>query len=183
MVLSFSFLELGQDAISTGRGWFTTVVIRSAVVNSVLGGWARLETQCPFDRRIWSAMSNHKHAVWHKHVDHRPETLGGCILVQPVVAISSGPRAWPPNHRQGVRTFMTHCIHFLFWPVKEHQVARQRACELIWSTSCWALTVWRQLAALSQLADLTLCYTHGFPTCCLTGTGSGKHLIGAVPLD
>lgn len=41
MVLSFTFLELGQDAIMSGRGWFTVVVLRSTIINKVVGGWSR----------------------------------------------------------------------------------------------------------------------------------------------
>lgn len=39
MVLSFSFLELGQEALSSGRGWFTCVVLRSTVIAKIAGGW------------------------------------------------------------------------------------------------------------------------------------------------
>lgn len=39
MVLSFSFLELGQEALSSGRGWFTCVVLRSTFIAKIVGGW------------------------------------------------------------------------------------------------------------------------------------------------
>ena len=38
MVLSFSFLELGQSAISDGSGWLTPVVIRDAIAAEVVRG-------------------------------------------------------------------------------------------------------------------------------------------------
>jgi hypothetical protein len=41
MVVSFSFLELGQEAVSTGFGWFTCAVLRSSVIAQVEGGWSR----------------------------------------------------------------------------------------------------------------------------------------------
>jgi hypothetical protein len=41
MVLSFTFLELGQPAVTHGRAWLTPVVIRSTVLHDVEGGWAR----------------------------------------------------------------------------------------------------------------------------------------------
>ena len=40
MVLSLTFRELGQEAISSGRAWFTCAVIRSTVVGEVVGGWS-----------------------------------------------------------------------------------------------------------------------------------------------
>ncbi len=40
MVLSFSFVELGQLALSTGDGWFTPLVLRTAVIDQVRGGWS-----------------------------------------------------------------------------------------------------------------------------------------------
>ena len=40
MVVSFTFLELGQNAISTGRGWLTCAVLRSSVISLVQGGWS-----------------------------------------------------------------------------------------------------------------------------------------------
>jgi len=39
MVLSFTFLQLGQEAISTGGGWFTPVVLRASVIHTIRGGW------------------------------------------------------------------------------------------------------------------------------------------------
>jgi hypothetical protein len=35
MVLSFSFLELGQFALSNGSGWLTPVVLRDNMMNKV----------------------------------------------------------------------------------------------------------------------------------------------------
>ena len=40
MVLSFTFLELGQSAISSGLGWFTCAVLRSTVIKRIAGGWS-----------------------------------------------------------------------------------------------------------------------------------------------
>lgn len=40
MVLSFTFLELGQEAMSSGMAWLTPVCLRSNVINDVEGGWA-----------------------------------------------------------------------------------------------------------------------------------------------
>jgi hypothetical protein len=40
MVLSFTFRELGQEAISGGQGWITPAVIRSTVLADVRGGWS-----------------------------------------------------------------------------------------------------------------------------------------------
>ena len=40
MVLSFTFLELGQEAISNGEAWFTPVVLRSNVITELQGGWS-----------------------------------------------------------------------------------------------------------------------------------------------
>jgi hypothetical protein len=40
MVVSFSFLELGQAAISNGIGWTTCAILRSHVISEVQGGWA-----------------------------------------------------------------------------------------------------------------------------------------------
>lgn len=40
MVLSFTFRELGQEAVMTGKAWFTCVVLRSCVLDTVVGGWA-----------------------------------------------------------------------------------------------------------------------------------------------
>jgi len=39
MVLSFTFLELGQSAISSGEGWVTPVCVRPSNINKVTGGW------------------------------------------------------------------------------------------------------------------------------------------------
>ena len=38
MVLSFTFRELGQEAIMSGKGWFTCVVLRSSILATVLDG-------------------------------------------------------------------------------------------------------------------------------------------------
>ena len=35
MVLSFSFLELGQFALSNGSGWLTPVVLRERIMDQV----------------------------------------------------------------------------------------------------------------------------------------------------
>ena len=40
MVLSLTFRELGQEAISGGQGWITPAVIRSTVLANVRGGWS-----------------------------------------------------------------------------------------------------------------------------------------------
>ena len=40
MVLSLTFRELGKEAISSGRVWFTCAVIRSTVVGEVVGAWS-----------------------------------------------------------------------------------------------------------------------------------------------
>ena len=40
MVLSITFRELGQEAISGGQGWITPAVIRSTVLGDVRGGWS-----------------------------------------------------------------------------------------------------------------------------------------------
>ena len=42
MVLSFTFAELGQDAISCGFGWFTVAVVRTTVLEKARGGWSAL---------------------------------------------------------------------------------------------------------------------------------------------
>jgi hypothetical protein len=39
MVLSFSFLELGQAALSQGLAWQTPVCLRASLIHSVVGGW------------------------------------------------------------------------------------------------------------------------------------------------
>jgi len=39
MVLSFTFLELGQDCISNGLAWITPVVVRTAILRKVTGAW------------------------------------------------------------------------------------------------------------------------------------------------
>ena len=36
MVLSYSFLELGQLAISSGSGWLTPVVLRERIIGEVV---------------------------------------------------------------------------------------------------------------------------------------------------
>ena len=50
MALSLTFRELGQEAISSGRAWFTCAVIRSTVVGKVVGG-------CLADLRLFSDRS------------------------------------------------------------------------------------------------------------------------------
>ena len=35
MVLSFSFIELGQFALSNGSGWLTPVVLRDSIMDKV----------------------------------------------------------------------------------------------------------------------------------------------------
>ena len=40
MVLSLTFRELGQEAISSGRASFTCAVTRSTVVGKVVGWWS-----------------------------------------------------------------------------------------------------------------------------------------------
>jgi len=42
MVLSFTFRELGQAAMSDGSLWFTPVVVRSVNMNLVAGGWSAM---------------------------------------------------------------------------------------------------------------------------------------------
>jgi len=42
MVLSFSFLELGQTNLSSCSSWVVPVVVRSSVLAKVVGGWSRL---------------------------------------------------------------------------------------------------------------------------------------------
>lgn len=41
MVLSFTFLELGQAAMTDGTAWMTPIVVRSNMIDSVVGGWSR----------------------------------------------------------------------------------------------------------------------------------------------
>ena len=40
MVLSFSFLELGQAALSQGLAWQAPVCLRASLIHSVVGGWS-----------------------------------------------------------------------------------------------------------------------------------------------
>lgn len=40
MVLSFTFLQLGQHAISNGVAWITPSVLRSVVLADIRGGWS-----------------------------------------------------------------------------------------------------------------------------------------------
>ena len=40
MVCSFSFVELGQTALSTGTGWITCVVLRATQLAAIRGGWS-----------------------------------------------------------------------------------------------------------------------------------------------
>jgi hypothetical protein len=40
MVLSFSFLELGQAALCQGLAWQTPVCLRASLIHSVVGGWS-----------------------------------------------------------------------------------------------------------------------------------------------
>ena len=40
MVLSFSFLELGQDKLWHGKCWFSPVVVRSKIISRAKGGWS-----------------------------------------------------------------------------------------------------------------------------------------------
>jgi hypothetical protein len=42
MVLSFSFLELGQTNLSSCSSWVVPVVLRSSVIAKVVGGWSRV---------------------------------------------------------------------------------------------------------------------------------------------
>ncbi len=35
MILSFTFLELGQSAVSDGSGWVTPVCVRTAILDEV----------------------------------------------------------------------------------------------------------------------------------------------------
>jgi hypothetical protein len=41
MVLSFTFRELGQTAMTNGHAWFTPVVIRANMLHEIEGGWSR----------------------------------------------------------------------------------------------------------------------------------------------
>lgn len=40
MVLSYTFLELGQEVMSSGVGWVTTIVLRTSMMDRVRGGWS-----------------------------------------------------------------------------------------------------------------------------------------------
>ncbi len=42
MVLSYSFLELGQVALSHAASWMTTVCVRSSVIRTLTGGWSHM---------------------------------------------------------------------------------------------------------------------------------------------
>ena len=42
MVLSFSFLELGQSALSTASAWITPMVIRTTMLHQIVGGWSHV---------------------------------------------------------------------------------------------------------------------------------------------
>lgn len=42
MVLSFTFLELGQAALSAEWAWFTPIVVRTTMMNDVAGGWSAM---------------------------------------------------------------------------------------------------------------------------------------------
>ncbi len=42
MVLSFTFLEFGQEALSESAAWSVPLVIRSGIMHKVVGGWARV---------------------------------------------------------------------------------------------------------------------------------------------
>lgn len=42
MVLSFTFLELGQAALSAEWAWFTPVVVRTTMLQAVKGGWSAM---------------------------------------------------------------------------------------------------------------------------------------------
>jgi hypothetical protein len=42
MVLSFTFLELGQGPVSGGLAWATPVVVRTTVLRQIIGGWPNL---------------------------------------------------------------------------------------------------------------------------------------------
>ena len=46
MVISFTFRQLGQSAISGSRVWHTPAVIRSSIMNNVNGGWSKCLTCC-----------------------------------------------------------------------------------------------------------------------------------------
>lgn len=45
MVVSFTFLELGAHAITTGDVWVIPVCIRASILNSVVGGWSMVLRQ------------------------------------------------------------------------------------------------------------------------------------------
>lgn len=40
MVRSFTFLELGQGAVSSGHGWLTVAVLRTCQIEKIRGGWS-----------------------------------------------------------------------------------------------------------------------------------------------
>ena len=42
MVLSYTFLELGQRYISDGTAWLTPVCVRTSTIDKVAGGWSHL---------------------------------------------------------------------------------------------------------------------------------------------
>ena len=42
MVLSYTFRELGQEALGNGLGWITCAVLRSSCIHAVRGGWSCL---------------------------------------------------------------------------------------------------------------------------------------------
>ena len=42
MVLSFTFRELGQAALSDGSAWATPVVLRSSLMHKAKGGWSSM---------------------------------------------------------------------------------------------------------------------------------------------
>lgn len=42
MVLSFSFVQLGQEALACGRFWVTPVCVRTTSISAVSGGWSAM---------------------------------------------------------------------------------------------------------------------------------------------
>ena len=42
MVLSFSFMELGQLALSVDDAWITPLVVRTSVMKNIIGGWSHV---------------------------------------------------------------------------------------------------------------------------------------------
>jgi hypothetical protein len=42
MVLSFSFLELGQFALCQNTAWQTPVVVRTSIIGTIDGGWSTM---------------------------------------------------------------------------------------------------------------------------------------------